>query len=107
MLFGLNIISIVDDLTAPSFELFRDAARSIGRTLELGDRQNSLDVFRGSITAQSLSSVKQTMQDLLDALAEDLQNERYSARDQSRNGSTLLHVSSRCHLVLPILKLIG
>jgi len=107
MLFGLNVISTVDDLTAPSFERFRDAARKISRTLKRSDCQTLLSIFGGLIMAQSLSSVKQTMHDLLDALADDLQNGRYSARDQSRDGSTLLHVSSRCCLVLPILKLIG
>lgn len=90
-LFGLSIISIVDELTAPSFKRFTEAHPQINGVYNIGN-QDPLCPSRDPITEQSLSNVKQAMQELLDGLIEDLQTNQYSARDQSSHGSTLLHV---------------
>ena len=87
----LSFISIVDEPTAPSFKRFRDAHSQINKVLSMSC-QDSPCPSRDPITEQSLSNVKQAMQELLDGLIEDLQTNQYSARDQSSHGSTLLHV---------------
>ena len=86
-----SFISIVDELTAPSFKRFRDANWQINKILEIG-YQESPCPYRDPVTEESLSNVKEAMQELLDGLEEDLQTNQYSARDQSTHGSTLLHV---------------
>ena len=83
------VISIVNKVTAPSFERFRYARREVNDTL------GNNDVFRGDITDENSSKVRRVMQELLEGLVDDLQIGKYSARDQSADGSTLLHVSSR------------
>ena len=93
-LFGVSIISIVDELTAPSFKRFKDAHRQINGVLKIRN-QDPLCAFRDPIPERTLSNLKQAMQDLLDGLIEDLQTNQYSARDQSSHGSTLLHVGNR------------
>ena len=86
-----SFISIVDELTAPSFKRFRDAHWQINKILAIG-YQDSPCPYRDPVTEQSLSNVKQAMQELLDGLVDDLRTNQYSARDQSTHGSTLLHV---------------
>ena len=93
-LFGVSIISIVDELTAPSFKRFIDAHRQINGVLRIGN-QDPLCAFRDAIPERSLSNLKQAMQELLDGLIDDLQTNQYSARDQSSHGSTLLHVGNQ------------
>ena len=91
MMFDLSFIPIVDEHTAPSFKRFKDALLQISRVLGTG-YQDPPCPSRDPITEQSISNVKQAMQELLNGLAEDLQTNQYSARDQSSHGSTLLHV---------------
>ena len=82
------VISIVNKETAPSFKRFRHARHEVNDTL------GSNVVFRGNITNEDSSKVRRVMQELLEGLVDDLQIGKYSARDQSAGGSTLLHVSS-------------
>ena len=88
---GLSLISIVDDLTAPSFKRFREAQAQINGVLRVGF-QDPPCPSRDPVSDQNLSNVKHVMQELLNGLVEDLQTNQYSARDQSKHGSTLLHV---------------
>ncbi len=90
------VIPIVDESTAPSLERFRQANQEVSDTLR-GYQSRSHGPFRGAITDEILSQVKQVMQRLLEGLVEDLQTGKYSARDQTQRGSTLLHVSSHRH----------
>lgn len=91
---SFSVISIVDESTAPSFERFRQASREVCNTL-WGISSCPVQPFQGDITYTNMSKVKQVMQRLLEGLVEDIQIGKYSARDQSNRGSTLLHVSSR------------
>ena len=91
MMFDLSFIPIVDEHTAPSLKRFRDAHGQINEVLQIGYQDRPCP-SRDPITEQSLSNVKQAMQELLEGLIDDLQTNQYSARDQSRHGSTLLHV---------------
>ena len=99
-----SFISVEDELTAPSFKRFRDARLQINEVLGMS-YQDTPCPSRDLVTEQSLSNVKQAMQELLDGLVEDLQANQYSARDQSSRGSTLLHVGYQ-HLIVSILLLI-
>lgn len=84
---------IVDQRIAPCFRRFQSAEQEIRWLLWDGPIIPYQIPFRNPIPEQKLLRVRYSMESLYNGLLEDLQTTKYSARVQSDNGSTLLHVS--------------